>query len=156
MKPTRVSTYAVLACDALCTGALVYIMAALPVHKEQVFLDRGTITVGGELAILVAFVLVLMFNIVSILWASVRIRQARQSQKGDSGILALGVLCLILLVGDKALVDEISHEYSLGSEASGEWIVLYVCFAIQLLYNIIVMRKLHAVYMTQRSQHSAG
>ena len=58
------------------------------------------------------------------------------------GIWALGVLCLVLLVGEKAMVDEIGREYGSPSGATGEWVILYVFLAIQLLYNILIPRRL--------------
>ena len=127
----------------LCTGLLVYNMVAMPIFKDQVFLERGKISIGGELVILIGFVLVLIFNIVSLLWVSSRIRKAQTDRKGDYGVLALGALCLFLLVGEKAMADEISREYLLGWEVVGEWIVLYVCLAIQLLYNVVILRRVY-------------
>jgi hypothetical protein len=139
----------------LCTGFLVYNMAAMPIFKDQVFLERGKISGGGEMVILIGFVLVLIFNIVSLLWVSSRIRKAQAVRKGDYGVLALGTLCLLLLVGEKAMVDEIGHEYLLGWEVVGEWIILYVFLAIQLLYNIVILRRVYRTYAAQRSETRA-
>jgi len=83
----------------LCTGWLVFNMVALSIFKDQVFLERGQISTGGELAILIGFVLVLVFNIVSLIWVSSRIRKAQIGRKGDIGLSALGALCLILMAG---------------------------------------------------------
>lgn len=127
----------------VCTGLLIYNLVAMPIHKEQVFLERGTINTGGEMAILIGFVLVPMFNIVSLLWMLSRIRQAHVVHKVDKGVLVLGVLCLILLMGDKVMVDEIGREYMLGWEVLGEWIILYLFLATQLLYNLIILRRIY-------------
>jgi hypothetical protein len=127
----------------VCTGLLVYNIVAIPIFKEQVFLERGTISAGGELVILIGFVLVLIFNILSLLWVSLRVRKTQAVRKGDYGVLALGALCLLLLVGEKAMVDEIGREYLLGWEVVGEWIILYVFLAIQLLYNIVILRRVY-------------
>jgi hypothetical protein len=135
----------------LCTGWFLFNVVAMPIYTQEIFLERGTISTGGEMAVLVGFVLVLVFDIVSVMWVSWRVRCARVAYRGDKGVLALGVLCLVLLVGEKALVDEIGREYLLGSEVSGEWIVLYFCLAIQLLYNILILRQLHPTSAAHRS-----
>lgn len=127
----------------LCTGFLIFNMVAMPIYKEQVFLERGTVTIGGEMVILVGFVLMVIFNIVSLLWVSSRIRKAQAVRKGGRGIIALGALCLILLMGEKVMVDEIGREYLLGWEVVGEWIILYVFLAIQLLYNVVILRRVY-------------
>lgn len=138
---------AAVALAVLCTGWLVFNMVALPIFKDQVFLERGKISTAGELVILIGFVFVLVFNIVSLIWVSSRIRKARADRKGDIGLLALGALCLILMAGEKAMVDEIGREYLLGWEVVGEWIILYVFLAIQLLYNIVILRWLYRTRM---------
>jgi hypothetical protein len=142
MKTTyRLVDRAAFALAILCTGLLVYIMVAMPIYKEQVFLERGSITIGGEMVILIGFVFVLIFNIVSLLWMLSRIRRA--VRKGGRWVFALGALCLILLLGEKVMVDEIGREYGLGWEVVGEWIILYVFLAIQFFYNIVILRRLY-------------
>ena len=136
----------------LCTGLLVYNMAAMPIYREQVFLERGTITTGAETVVLIGFVLVPVFNIVSLLWMSSRIRHAHAVRKGDALVLSLGVLCLILLAGDKVMVDEIGREYSLGWEVTGEWIILYIFLATQLLYNAVILRRVYHASTAQRNE----
>jgi hypothetical protein len=144
MKTTyRMVDRAAFALAILCTGLLVYIMVAMPIYKEEVFLERGPITIGGEMVILIGFVLVLIFNIVSLLWVLSQIRRPQAVRKGDGWILALGALCLILLLGEKVMADEIGREYRLGWEVVGEWIILYVFLAIQFLYNIVILRRLY-------------
>lgn len=135
-----------LALAIICTLFLLYAMVAIPIFREQVFLERGTISAGGEMSILVAFLFALLFNIVSILWMWSRVRTSQLANKGDQGIMALGVLSLVLSVGEKMLVDEISREYSLAPEALGEWILLYVGLAIQFCYNVVIVRILSSAY----------
>ncbi len=142
------TTYGLVYCVAfalvlLCTGMLAYNMVAMLIYKEQVFLERGTITAVGEMVILIGFVLVLIFNIASLLWVSSRIRQTHVGRKGDVGVLVLGAICMILLAGEKIMVDEIGREHLLGWEVAGEWIILYVFLAIQLLYNIVILQRVY-------------
>jgi len=156
MKATDGLVYrAAFALAILCTGFLVYNMAAMPIYKEKVFLERGTISTGGEMAILIGFVLLLIFNIGSLLWVSLRIRKAQAVPKGDRGVLALGALCLLLLVGEKVMVDEIGREYLLGWEVVGEWIILYVFLAIQLFYNVVILRRVYRASAAQRTETRA-
>ena len=138
-----------------CTGLLVYTMAAMPLYKEQLFLKRGAISIGQGMVILIGFALVLVFDIASLLWVSLRIRKAQSARKGDGVVLALGVLCLILLVGEKVMIDEIGREYLLGWEVAGEWIILYACLAIQLLYNIVILRLVYRTGVSQPSEAKA-
>ncbi len=155
MKAThRLLRRAAFALGILCTGAQVFNMVAIPVFKEQVFLERDIIS-SEEMVILIGFVLVLIFNIVSLLWVLLRIRHARAVGKGDRGILALGTLCLILLMGEKVMADEIGREYLLGWEVIGEWIILYVFLAIQLLYNIVILRRVYRTCVVKGSEPGA-
>jgi hypothetical protein len=64
---------------------------------------------------------------------------------GDIAVLTLGALCLILLVGEKVMADEIGREYLLGWEVVGEWVILYVFLTIQLIYNVIILRRVYHV-----------
>lgn len=130
----------------LCTGLLICAMMALPICTEQVFLNRSTISSGGEIVILIGFLLVPVFNLVSLGWVIVGTLQNRVFRKGDMGTMALGVLCLILLLGEKVMADEIGREYSLGWEVVGEWIILYVFLVIQLLYDLVILRRLYHSY----------
>ncbi|MBM4162415.1 MAG: hypothetical protein FJ217_15100, partial [Ignavibacteria bacterium] len=50
-----------LALAIICTLFLLYAMVAIPIFREQVFLERGTISAGGEMSILVAFLFALLF-----------------------------------------------------------------------------------------------
>lgn len=139
----------------LCTGLLVYNMVALPIYKDHIFIERGTINTGGEMVILIGFILVFIFNILSLLWLLLHIRQDKKTHKKDIVVLALGVLCLFLLMGDKVMVDEIGRELFLGWEVKGECIILYVFLATQLLYNVIILRWVYRGFDGQHSKAMA-
>jgi len=53
------------------------------------------------------------------------------------------------------MVDEIGHEYLLGWEVVGEWIILYVFLATQLLYNFAILWRLFRAYEARRSEVKA-
>ena len=134
----------------VCTGCLMYNMVVIPFCKEQIFLDQGIIRIGQEMFIFIGFVLVLIFNITSLLWVSSHIRISQRRYNGNKGIFALGALCLILLVGGKVMMDEIGREYLLGWEVLGEWIILNVFLTIQLLYNALILRKMYRLYIARQ------
>lgn len=120
---------------------LIYIMLALVIYKEQIFIERGIISIS-EIIIGMGFGLILLFNIVSFLWLLRKFRKSNKVTIGKKITLALGGLCLLLLIGEKTMIDEIGREYLLGWETLGEWIILYVFLAIQLFYNITILKFL--------------
>jgi len=125
---------------------LIYIILALIIYKEQVFIERGTISTE-EIFIIIGFGLILIFNIGSfcqILWVSSKFGKMNISEKLT---LLLGGFCLLLLFGEKTMADEIGREYLLGWETSGEWIILYVFLTIQLFYHLIILRIFRKQYI---------
>ena len=153
MKPANELKHrAAVVLASLCTGLLIGAMVTLPICKEQVFLDQNTISSGGETLILIGFALVPIFNIVSLAWVATEALRFRGFRVTDPGIIALGIACLILLMGEKVMADEIGREYALGWEVVGEWIILYVCFTVQLLYNLMIFRRLHPGRNDQHSE----
>ena len=137
----------------LCTGLLVYNMVAMPIYKEQIFLEQYIRTTNAELVILIGFVLLPIFNLASLFWV---LLPSRRSHVARNGILALGALCLILMVGEKAMLDEIGREYQFESEVVGEWIALYVGLAIQLLYNGVILWQLYRSFEAKHSEAKAS
>ena len=118
---------------------LIYIMLALVIYKEQIFIERGIISIS-EIIIGIGFGLILLFNIVSFLWLLRKFRKSDKVTIGEKITLALGSLCLLLLIGEKTMIDEIGREYLLGWETFGEWIILYVFLTIQLFYNFTILK----------------
>ena len=49
---------------------------------------------------------------------------------------------MILLFGEKVMVDEIDREMLLGWESVGEWVILYILFFIQLFYSLLIIFKI--------------
>lgn len=133
---------AAVALTVLVTLWLVYNLVAIAVARDQVFRERGTLTVGAELAVLIGFGLVAAFDVASLVWLWGELRGVRPPGKEETALLAFGALCLILLAGDKVMVDEIGRETLLGWEVTGEWIILYLFLAVQLLYNLAFLRGL--------------
>jgi hypothetical protein len=84
------------------------------------------------------FLLILVFNTVAITWDIVRTKAANRGKITTIWISALGIVCVILLMGDKVLLDEIGRETRLGWETLGEWIILYILLTVQLVFCIAV------------------
>lgn len=118
---------------------LIYIMLALVIYKEQIFIERGIISIV-EIPIIIGFGLILLFNIVSFSKLSWKFRKSGEMKISEKLTLILGGLCLLLLIGEKTMVDEIGREYLLGWETAGEWIILYIFLTVQLFYNLMILR----------------
>jgi len=138
----------------LSTGFLVYNMLATLIYKEQIFFEREMLS-SVEIVILIGFSLILLFDIVSLLRVLLGLRQSQEVVTGDKATLILGALCLILLLGEKAMIDEIGREYLLGWEVLGEWIILYVFLTTQLIYNLVILLQLFRIYHARYSEDKA-
>ena len=133
----------------LATGFLVYNMLAIPFFKEEIFFERQALA-GVEILILIGFGLMLLFGILSLMWVILRLRHSQNVATADRVTPVLGALCLFLLIGEKAMVDEIGREYRLGLGVLGEWIALYVGLTIQLTYNLVILSQLFRVHRTNK------
>ena len=125
----------------LSIGFLVFNMLGTLIYKQQVFFERETLS-SVEIVILIGFGLVLLFDIASLLWVLLRLRQSEKASMGDKATLILGALCLFLLIGEKTMVDEIGRESLLGWEVLGEWVILYTFLTTQLVYNLVILMQL--------------
>ncbi|MFH1428855.1 MAG: hypothetical protein ABIH39_03825 [Candidatus Margulisiibacteriota bacterium] len=115
---------------------LVFIMAALIIFRQEFFIDKNTLSFV-EIAAVTGVVLILLFNITSFLWL---VRNVFSISKNYLPLLLLSGICIVLLFGEKVMIDEIGRESILGWETSGECIILYSFFTVQLFYNIYIMR----------------
>jgi len=120
---------------------LLFIMLTIPVYKEQIFYERQTLAIV-EIVIIIGFVFILFFDILSLFWISSRIRRNGKFTIGKIVTFILGVFCLIMLIGEKVMLDEIGRELILGWETKGEWIILYTLFVTQMIYNLVIFFKL--------------
>jgi hypothetical protein len=88
MKTDQGSMYRIaFALAILYAGSLVFITAAMPIYREQVFLERGMITPGGQTAILIGFVPVLILDIISVVWVSPHVWQAQGPRAEETWLL---------------------------------------------------------------------
>jgi hypothetical protein len=126
---------------ALLVGLwLLFNLVALPMWWGGVNAQEGPLALV-QWVVLLGFVLIFIFDVVSALWLMTRLCWIRSGDKGrecERGwLLVLAFLAMVGLSGAKVMVDEIARETSLG-RAQGEWVVLYVCLSIQLAYILAV------------------
>lgn len=133
------SSLQVLGSLAVC--GLVFNMVAIPIYHEGLFFNRDTLwPVGG--IILAMFLLFFIFNISAVVWVSYRLLRQEESLSWDSLALIWGILCIILFMAEKVMIDEIARETRFGMETFGEWIILYLMLTIQLLSGSFIVFKL--------------
>ena len=128
----------------LSTGFLVYNMLAIRIFAHEVFFERQTLS-GAEISIAVGFGLILLFDVFSLLSVLSTTRRPQNAISGSKVVLIFGAFCLLLLLADKVMIDEIGREYLVGWEVLGEWIMLYGFLTTQLVYNLVVLLALFRV-----------
>jgi hypothetical protein len=127
---------------ALVAGlCLVFNLVAMPLWWGGVSASggfRGSV----QLIVLVGFVFVLLFDLVSTGWVLTRVcwipEQRREEECQKGWLLVLAVLAMVGMMGAKVMVDEIARETPL-TGAAGEWVILYICLSLQLAYIIAVL-----------------
>ncbi|MCP4724960.1 MAG: hypothetical protein GY863_07990 [bacterium] len=142
-KPTFITS-------VISIGFLVYIMLAIPAFKEMIFVNREILSTGEGL-IIVGFLSILIFNLMSLIWICLRSFQAKHFTSANIAALFLGVFCLIAFIGEKVMVDEISREYLLGWETTGEWVILYALLTIQFIYNTSILLMIFMIIRERTS-----
>jgi hypothetical protein len=132
---------ALLTLGIAATACHLFNILAIPRNQEEVFLNQSTIA-PVECVILFGILLVILFNLSSIVWVAIQLFD----RNGPAGInviaLVLGCVCTVLLIGEKVMIDEIAREYRMGWETLGEWIILHSFLVIQLFYNILMLLRL--------------
>lgn len=131
----------------LSTGFLAFNMVAMRIFAEEIF-SRRHILSPAEVLIALGFGLIFVFNGFSFLWVLLRGRESGDLRFADMAMLFLGAFCFLLLMGDKVMVDEIARECELGWEVSGEWTIVYILLAVQLIYNLLILRRLLRAHRT--------
>jgi hypothetical protein len=140
--------------SAVC---MVFNMVAMPIFQNELFVQHDPIIAVGWV-MLGGFGLVLIFNIAYVTRIIILFHapgSQKQNHRGSepfgSGMLALGIVCIILLAGAKVMVDEIGREVLLGWETTGEWVILYVCLTTQLTFSVIATTRLALWHQPDRA-----
>ena len=127
--------------DVLATPLLLFILAGLWLYREQVFVIGSPVTFAG-LIMMIGFASILLFNLVSLFWLG-RFRSRTGERRGaDTRLFMLGLLCLVLLAAQKVMADEVAHETEGAWSIQGEYLILYGMLLLQLIYNLLVGRRL--------------
>lgn len=128
-------------CTILSLVSLIFIMLSIPLQKEQIFIHQDTFS-NIEIAILFGFLLVFLFHIFSLVWIFSETRKLKPFNIGKWLLFVFGSFSLFLFLGEKVMLDEIGHEYLSDWSITGEWVILYILFIIQLVYNLIILFRL--------------
>ena len=131
--------------SALVAGIyLLFNMAAMPLWWGGVSASGG-FRGGMQLTILVGFVYILLFDLISAGWVLTRVCWVQQEdpeercQKG--WLVVLAGLAMIGMMGAKVMVDEIGRETPMNLGEGGEWGILYMCLGLQLAYIAAVLSQ---------------
>jgi len=116
-------------------------MLSIPLQKEQIFIYRDTFS-NTEIAILFGFLFIFLFHIFSLVWIFSKTRKLKSFNVGKWLLFVFGSFSLFLFLGEKVMLDEIGHEYFSDWSITGEWVILYILFVIQLIYNLIILFRL--------------
>ena len=125
---------------SLAVCGLVFNMVAIPLYREELFFNQDTLLPVGVI-ILAMYLLFFIFNILVVVWVFSLVLKHEESLAWDSPTLIWGILCIILFMAEKVMIDEIARETRFGMETFGEWIILYILLTIQLLYGVFIAFK---------------
>jgi len=128
-------------CTILSLISLIFIMLSIPLQKEQIFIHRDTFS-NIEIAILFGFLFIFLFHIFSLVWIFSETRKLKPFNIGKWLLFVFGSFSLFLFLGEKVMLDEIGNEYLSDWSITGEWVILYILFVIQLIYNLIILFRL--------------
>lgn len=118
----------------LAVISLVYIMAAITFWWDDVFVDMEHISIP-EYGILFGFVIVGFFLVLSFVQHMFSMITS-EFNRVDAWDLCFTILCLLALMVEKVMVDEIAREYNAGLPIAGEWVILYGMLLFQLMYSL--------------------
>jgi len=131
------------------TCCLLFSMAAIPLFHEVLFTGQPNPEPIGWV-ILAGLSMVTLFTIAALGWL---LREAtdrpRFTGREVTGVI-WGALCLLFMIGEKVMIDEIAREWRLGWETTGEWVILYFFLTVQLGFN------LYMLYLFRRKEKPAG
>ena len=139
MEPrTGSANPALLLFGAMATCGLLFALVAIPVFHRVLFTGQPNPEPIGWV-ILACLSLVTLFTITALGWLLYGARgRTRFTTREVIGII-WGALCLLFLIGEKVMIDEIAREWRMGWETAGEWIILYCFFTVQLGFNLYLL-----------------
>jgi hypothetical protein len=130
-----------LSLDVLATLMLLFILVGFWIYRTELFVIGNPINRVG-LIMMGGFVAILVFNLSSILWLGRSLFWGGERKALNAGLLVFGILCLVLLGAAKVMTDEVAHETVGGWTIQGEYIMLYGMLVIQLVFNVLMAKRL--------------
>ncbi len=125
----------------VATCCLIFNMMMILLRHEIYFTSGGVPDPTGWV-ILAGFLLVVVFTLSSQIWILTRLSGKRVLTIREVITLIWGIACLIFLVGEKVIIDEIAREWRMGWETMGEGVILYGFFTVQLGFNLFMLAQL--------------
>jgi hypothetical protein len=113
IKQTPILPRITFSLGVLAMASTVYTMVSIQIFKQEVFFDH-VVSMPFEFGILVGTLLILLFDILSLVWVSYKIFKTKKSERLDKIALIPCVVCIFALMGTKVMADEIAREYRLG------------------------------------------
>ncbi|MCH8276179.1 MAG: hypothetical protein IIA50_01365 [Bacteroidetes bacterium] len=124
----------------LATLALLFNMFAIWWYADQFFGENGPTDLKSAV-ILGGFLAILLFNILAVVWVILDGFYYRKYTAFEFMLIMFGVACIILLYGQKSMIDELGRERPTGWDRTGEWVILYILLCIQLVYNTLILLR---------------
>lgn len=136
----------------LSTVLLIFNLPALALFRREIFLARESLS-GVGIVIGAGFLCVALFNFVSVVWRFTGLSDYEDKKTGRIVMAMLGILCIVLLFGEKTMIDEIGKQYLMNWNSQGEWAILYIFLSIQLTYNLLTLFKLIKSYQSRQLEN---
>lgn len=136
-----VSAGALLWVGALASGFLVFILIGIWAFRDKVFTIGDPLT-PVDLIMLVGMTSVLLFNVGSLFWLGRTHFERGCSRATDSVLFVMGTFCIVMMMAEKVMADDIAHETASGWRIQGEYLMLYGMLFLQLIYILLMGMRL--------------
>lgn len=143
-----------LSLDILATLLLLFIFVGFWIYRTEIFVVGNPINRVG-LIMIAGFMAIMVFNISSILWLGRSLFGDGEQKALNLGLLVFGIVCLVLLAAEKVMTDEVAHETVGGWSIQGEYIMLYGMLVIQLVFNVLMAKRLLGTRRISRERLAA-
>ena len=135
--------------DILSLGALILISIMLNLYGPKLLSDPSSYGMMPTL-VFIGFLVILIFNIISFIWILHSIVLKKMIGGFDTIALVYCGLCILLMMGEKTMIDEIAREDQIGWETSGQLNILFALLVVQLLFNFLILGHLYRALSSHR------
>jgi hypothetical protein len=84
-------------------------------------------------------IVIALFHLSSVLTLLIHLILQKQTSTLKIAAISLGVISGVMILGDIALLSDISKEYLMGWQTRGEWIILFISYGLHVLYIALGM-----------------